>query len=183
MVKWCNARSRKEGLTECYTVGGSVYKTGQSEPVLNMSANGYRLPTEAEWEKAARGGLSGKRFPWGGDTISRSQANYYSDGEPSASSYDLGPAGYNPTYMTGGYPYSFPVGSFAANGYGLYDMAGNVWEWCWDWYGYGSYGNGALSDPTGPDSGSVRVGRGGGWGNAAHNCRCADSDYSNPSFL
>ena len=84
-VKWCNARSQVEGKTPCYTVSGSTYKTGQSAPDCNFSASGYRLPTSDEWEYAARGGLSGKRFPWG-DTITHSQANYYSD---SYYSYDI----------------------------------------------------------------------------------------------
>jgi formylglycine-generating enzyme required for sulfatase activity len=76
MVKWCNARSEKDGLTPCYTLSGSVYRTSYSDDVVcNWAANGYRLPSEAEWEKAARGDLSGKRFPWG-DRISQSQANY-----------------------------------------------------------------------------------------------------------
>ena len=178
MVKWCNARSQKEGLTPCYTVSGSVYMTTDNDGVVcNMSASGYRLPTEAEWEKAARGGLSVKRFPWAKNTISQSQANYHGD---TYYSYDLGPDGYNPTYAVGNFPYTSPVGSFAANGYGLYDMAGNELEWCWDWYG--DYGKGAVTDPTGPASGSYRVMRGGYWYGSADRCRVSDRDYGIPNY-
>ena len=125
-VKWCNARSQMDGITPCYTVNGSVYKTGQVSPDCNFYANGYRLPTDVEWEYAARGGLSGKRFPWG-DTITHSQANYYSD---SYYSYDVSLThNWHPSYDNGAFPYTSPVGSFTPNGYGLYDMSGNVWEW------------------------------------------------------
>jgi formylglycine-generating enzyme required for sulfatase activity len=175
MVKWCNARSQQEGLTPCYTVSGVTYKTGQSDPACNWSANGYRLPTEAEWEKAGRGGAVGKNFPWGTDTISHSQANYLST---SHRTYDVTPRPpvyvknyYHPTYRVGGFPYSSPVGSFAPNGYGLYDMAGNMWEWCWDWSG--SYAAGSQTDPRGATSGSYRVKRGGSWENDAFYARCA----------
>jgi formylglycine-generating enzyme required for sulfatase activity len=170
VVKWCNARSEKEGLTPVYTVSGAVMKTGETDPEANWIANGYRLPTEAEWEKAARGGVSGKRFPWGTDTISHAQANYSGFLHPYDQSWiDR----YHPSYSAGGTPYTSPVGSFAANGFGLFDMSGNVWEWCWDWYGASSYVNGA-SDPKGAASGTYRVLRGGSWNGSARFSRAAD---------
>ena len=120
------------------------------------------------WEQAARGG---QRFPWG-NTISQGQANYYAYPASSGGySYDLSPLGYHPAYQGGGFPYTSPVGSFAANGYGLYDMAGNVWNWCWDRYG-------SQSDPVGPTSGFDRVIRGGSWNHNANYCRTAKrNDY------
>lgn len=156
IVKWCNARSEKEGLTPCYSVNGSTYRRGNSDDVqCDWSANGYRLPTEAEWEKAARGGLTGKRFPWG-DTINHTNANYR---QTYRQSYDVEPYTdntFHPDYNDGQYPYTSPVGSFAPNGYGLYDMAGNNEEWCWDWYNANTYKNGAA-DPRGPATGTLRV--------------------------
>jgi formylglycine-generating enzyme required for sulfatase activity len=168
VVKWSNARSQQAGLTPVYYTDAGltqVYTNGQVTVYVNWAAKGHRLPTEAEWEKAARGGLSGQRFPWG-NTISESQANYYGN---TATNYDLGPNGYNSIGIIGGYPYTSPVGSFAANGYGLYDMAGNVFEWCGDWYG--TYAGG--SDPRGPASGSNRVLRGGSGASYAYYARCA----------
>ena len=112
-----------------------------------------------EWEYAARGGLSGRRFPWG-DTITHSQANYWSS---SSYSYDVSPTrGNHPTYNDGTFPYTSPVGSFAANGYGLYDMAGNVWEWNF---------TAVLS---------YRVLRGGGWNGFADYCRVGIRYYDSP---
>ena len=176
-VMWCNARSEQEGRTPAYYTSAAqttVYR-GPRTSIENSYvkwSSGYRLPTEAEWEKAARGGLSGKRFPWG-DTISESQANYYGD---TNYSYDLGPNGYNAAFTNGAMAYTSPVGSFAANGYGLYDMVGNVDEYCWDVLE--NYSSGSQTDPRGPESGFYRVTRGGSWGGygdgySAYFCRVA----------
>ena len=182
-VKWCNARSQQAGLTPVYYTDAGltqVYTNGEVTPYVSWTASGYRLPTEAEWEKAARGGLSGQRFPWG-NTISWSQANYYGDPlslDPNGYAYDLASAfGFHPA-TSGMPPWTTPVGYFAPNGYGLYDMAGNVFEWCGDWYGT-PYAGG--NDPRGSVSGNRRVYRGGGWGELALCPRCAFRGYGDPS--
>jgi formylglycine-generating enzyme required for sulfatase activity len=169
VVKWCNARSQQAGLTPVYYTDAGltqVYTNWEATNVfVNWATNGYRLPTEAEWEKAARGGLSGQRFPWG-DTISETNANYY--GRPNEyTGFDFGPYGFNAAFATGGYPFTSPVGAFATNGFGLYDMTGNVWEWCWDWYGT-PYGQLTTNNPTGPAFGGTRIARGGSWVSPAY---------------
>ena len=166
VVKWCNARSEQAGLTPAYYTDASyatVYRTatvsGNDPPYVDATADGYRLPTDEEWEYAARGGAASHRFPWDdSDNISHARANYRASGGEAYDESD--PDGYHPL---GDYPNTSPgtapVGSFAANGYGLYDMAGNVYEWCYSWY---------------PGlEGSYRVVRGGSWSGYAGICRVA----------
>jgi formylglycine-generating enzyme required for sulfatase activity len=173
-VGYCNWRSQEEGYEQCYNAS-----TWQCD----FSKKGYRLPTEAEWEYAARGGEHSPyyRFPWG-DTISHSQANYRAD--PYTYAYDVSPTiGYHPDWYDRIYPYTSVVGSFSPNGYGLYDMAGNVCEWCNDWYDSGYYNVSPYDNPEGPASGMTHMLRGGDWFSWAYHVRVGSRGFTSSPFV
>lgn len=177
-LKWCNARSEMEGLDPVY-LRESVFgilrplRTGEDLPdAVFWDSDGYRLPTEAEWEKAARGGRRDRLFPWGGDTISHAWANYDSFiGYPYNVDLDQS---YHPFYSLGSnvQPFTSPCGVFPPNGYGLVDMAGNVAEWVWDWQeAYSAEYRVDYRQSIG--IAKIRVYRGGGWFDDASLLRCA----------
>jgi len=165
-VKWCNARSEQQGLVPPYEIGAhSIYRSGNFAPDVNTNANGFRLPTSDEWEAASRGGLITNRFPYG-MKISEAQANYYGQ---TYFPYDLGPSGYNTRTKYLPMPYIGAPGMFRPNGYGIYDMAGNVAQWCFNWK--------AGNLPT------QRVFRGGCWSDYAGYLRCGFPSYAVPTTM
>ncbi|MEA1972662.1 MAG: SUMF1/EgtB/PvdO family nonheme iron enzyme [Candidatus Cloacimonadota bacterium] len=157
MIAYCNAKSTAEGLTPVYSGSG----TGT---ICDWNANGYRLPTEAEWEYAARGGIN-------------EADNYrYSGCHNEADLPDYA------WYSSNGGSYCKEVGTKQPNQLGLYDMSGNVYEWCWDCYDSSYYSSSPSSNPHGANSGSYRVFRGGYWYYSADYCRVAYRDGYYPSY-
>jgi sulfatase modifying factor 1 len=131
-IEFCNTLSKKEGLMPCYSGNGNTV-------TCNFSANGYRLPTEAEWEYAARGGKKSKGYTCAGNNTLNKVGWFFWNSDKRTHIF----------------------GEKIPNELGLYDMSGNVWEWCWDWRE--DYGFSPVYNPTGPSNGSIHVIRGGGW--------------------
>ncbi|MCB5262482.1 MAG: formylglycine-generating enzyme family protein, partial [Candidatus Cloacimonetes bacterium] len=175
-IEYSNRRSMQEGLTPCYSYssngtnpdswpnGWNSDYNNHTNVNCNWTANGYRLPTEAEWHFAARGGNQTHNYTYSGSNTIGDVAWYDGNNNPSGTK---------------------PVGGKLPNELGLYDMSGNVWEWCWDIYG--NYPSGPQNNPTGSNSGSGRVRRGGSWFNFAVSCavsyRGGDNATVSNSFI
>ena len=147
-IAFCNKLSEREGLRPYYRSGAEEQSGG----------DGYRLPTEAEWEYACRAG-STTRYSFGDDAASLGEFAWY-DGNSGSKTH--------------------PVGQKRPNAFGLYDMHGNVWEWCWDGYEERYYANSPTDDPLGPSQAAVRVIRGGSWDNDPRDARSANRSRGTP---
>ena len=141
------------------------------------SGRTYRLPTEAEWEYAARAGTTGRNYWGNGKDDACGYANVYDLSGKQAFNID-----WEHHNCNDGYAVTAPVGRFRPNGFGLYDMMGNVWQWCQDWYGGDYYAGSPRNNPQGPSSGSYRVYRGGGWSFGPFYVRAASRSGSTPGL-
>ena len=153
-VAYCNRRSQKEGLTPCYSGSGAHI-------TCNFQANGYRLPTEAEWEYACRGGLQSRHYQYSGSD------------DPDQVAWYLGNI----------VIFFQPAGQKRPNELGIFDMSGNVWEWCWDWYDFDYYRDSPGINPRGPRSGSRRVVRGGCFAYPEDSLQCASRFMLEPNRM
>ena len=163
-VEFCNRLSEREGLTPVYTITGRTPATGhpitEATVTVNWSANGYRLPTEAEWEYACR---AGSTTNWHFGNTESELVNYA-------------------WYSVNSNSRTHQVGLKLPNAWGLHDMHGNVWEWCWDRWANTFPNPADLNNPRGPASGDIRVVRGGSWSSTASDTQSAIRGSSNPGL-